>query len=93
MFFGIGFGELFLGLLLLALPVFGIVLVVRLVQKALGPKRTALPDPQIQEIVAELQRSHVRIEELEARITQLDEQASFTQELLLRPRVSGTSQS
>jgi hypothetical protein len=85
MFFGIGIGELVIILFSNALPIALVALGVKLYFRAVGLRRGESLDDR--DYASELREAHRHIDELEARVAQVDEKASFTQDLLDKPRV------
>jgi hypothetical protein len=84
--FGLGFGELIVVLGALAIPVVVLVLAVKLISRLVGPSATRHDELDQRQMATELQQARQQIEALEARIARVDEKASFTQELLEKPR-------
>ena len=84
--FGLGPGELILVLLVLAVPAAGLLLAARFILGRAADGRSRRDDLEREQLAAELRRAQARIDELEARVTSVDEKASFTQELLENPR-------
>lgn len=83
--FGLGVGELILALLILGVPIAVLLLGVKAISRALGSGRSPRA-AENQQLAAELRQAQLRIEELEAKVAQVDEKATFAQELLERPR-------
>ena len=84
--FGLGVGELVLILTVLCVPIVLVVLAVKLASGFFGGARKQFGETEQRQVAAELERAHLRIEELEARVARVDEKASFTQELIDKPR-------
>jgi hypothetical protein len=84
--FGLGFFELFVVLVMLVVPVVVLVLAAKLISRMFRPGRARADEVEQHQLAAELQRTRIRIEELESRVARVDEKASFTQELLEKPR-------
>jgi hypothetical protein len=80
--FGLGFGELIVSLLILLAPVVIGVVAVRLILPSLGRGQISRDEMAQQQVANELQQAQLRIEELEAKVAQIDVKASFTQDLL-----------
>ena len=81
--FGLGVGELIVAILSLAIPGVVLVLGVKFISRLIRPRHDGLDQLQI---ASELQQARRQIEELEAKVARVDEKASFTQELLEKPR-------
>jgi hypothetical protein len=84
--FGLGLFELIFVLVVLALPVVVLVLAAKFISRMFRPARIGSAEIEQHQLANELQRAHDRIEELEARVARVDEKASFTQDLLEKPR-------
>jgi len=80
--FGLGFGELLVSLLMLLAPVAIVVAAVRWIPPLFGSAPSRRNEIAQQQIAIELQQAQARIEELEAKVAQVDVKASFTQDLL-----------
>jgi uncharacterized protein YlxW (UPF0749 family) len=81
--FGLGFGELIFILLTFAIPIAVLLVAVKAIARALGRGK---PSAESRQLANELQQAQLQIAELENRIAQVDEKATFTQELLEMPR-------
>jgi len=80
--FGLSFGELIVSLLMLLAPIAIGVVAVRLILPSLGRGRSRPDEMAQQQVANELQQAQLRIEQLEAKVAQIDVKASFTQDLL-----------
>lgn len=81
--FGLGFGELVVVLLTLAVPIAVLLLAGIGIARMLG---RGSPPAETRQLATELQQAQLRIEELEAKVALVEEKAAFTQQLLEEPR-------
>ena len=84
--FGLGVGELIIAILSLAVPAVVLVLAVAFISRMIRSPKRGRDELDQRQLAAELQQARQQIDELEARVTRVDEKASFTQELLEKPR-------
>ena len=80
--FGLGFGELLIVLLMYAVPAVILVVAARFLFRMMGGSRNGPDQIGHQQLVTELELAQTRIEELEARVSRVDEKATFTQDLI-----------
>jgi hypothetical protein len=85
MFFGIGFLELLLVLLVVAAPIVVVGWIVSRVIRGASP-RGRLPDPDAARLRTELEWTQERLVELDAKLERTDERLEFTERLRSGPQ-------